>query len=73
MTELQKPGTDKGTRFTCSIASGNDGGIFDIEKRTGIVKLAKAPTGASYRLAIEVTDSTIPVSKKTATLAVSIE
>ena len=38
---------DKGTRFTCSIASGNDGGIFEIEKRTGIVKLAKAPTAAS--------------------------
>ena len=64
---------DKGTRFTYSIASGNDGGIFEIEKRTGIVKLAKAPTAASYQLAIEVTDSTIPVSKKTATLAVSVE
>ena len=64
---------DKGTRFTYSIASGNDGGIFEIEKRTGVVKLAKTPSGASYQLNIEVTDSTIPVSKRTASIAVAVE
>ena len=64
---------DQGTRFTYSITGGNDGGTFEIEKRTGVIKLAKAPAAASYQLVIEVTDSTIPVSKKTATVTVAVE
>ncbi len=64
---------DPGTRFTFRITTGNESGTFEINKRSGVIKLAKAPEGAAYQLGIEVTDSTIPLTKKSATLAVAAE
>ncbi len=64
---------DAGTRFTFTIPTGNEDGAFAIEKRTGSLKLAKAPAKAAYTLTVRVSDSTIPATTKEAVVAVSVE
>jgi hypothetical protein len=64
---------DKGTRFTYTITAGNERAIFEIEKRSGALKLAKTPESGTHQLTIEATDSTIPVSRKSATITVSVD
>lgn len=73
VVEFKATDPDAGTRFTYTLSAGNEEGVFEIEKRTGVVKLAKAPTKPAYSLTVQVTDSTIPVTSKQAALAVAVE
>jgi hypothetical protein len=71
--EYKAADPDAGTRFTFSIPTGNEDGIFEIEKRTGVVKLAKTPEKSGYNLTLRVSDSTIPVTTKELNVAVKVE
>jgi hypothetical protein len=64
---------DLGTRFTFSIPIGNEDGALEIEKRTGVVKLAKTPEKSVYNVTIRVTDSTIPLTTKELNVTVQVE
>ena len=64
---------DAGTRFTYRITSGNESGAFAIEQRTGVLKVAKPSEVRAGVFTVEVTDSTIPLSTKTARCEVVVQ
>ena len=64
---------DAGTRFTYRITAGNAGGAFAISPRSGIVTLTKRPEPGTHTLTVEVDDSTIPKSSKSATCVVNTQ
>jgi hypothetical protein len=64
---------DLGTRFTFTIPAGNEEGAFEIEKRTGVLKLVKAPVQSVYNLVLSVSDSTIPVTTKEIKVTLAVE
>lgn len=71
--EYQATDPDAGTRFTFSLPAGNEDGAFEIEKRTGVLKLAKAPAMPGYELTVRVSDSTIPATTKEIRVTVTVE
>lgn len=64
---------DAGTRFTFRITGGNEAGLFAIAPRTGELSLAKRAEPGSHSLTIEVDDSTIPRTSKSATCVVTVQ
>jgi hypothetical protein len=71
--EFHATDPDSGTRFTFSLPMGNEDGVFEIEKRTGVLKFAKPPAKPAYALTVRVSDSTIPATTKETTVAVTVE
>lgn len=53
---------DPGTVFTYKIVAGNEGGAFEIQKRTGVLTQVKAVASGTNPLTIEVQDNCIPLS-----------